>query len=394
MKAEEDNKPEISYEDLLHVGPGTVAGRYLRMFWQPLWRSQDLAPGQVAPVKLLGEKFALYRGEAGAAHLLASRCAHRGAPLYVGAVEDDALRCMYHGWKYDGASGQCVEQPGEEETLAFRVGVRNYPTHEYLGLIFVYLGEGEAPPFKHYADMDEPGVLEACLPEYWPCNYFNRIDNACDLAHVAFTHREALMRAKRPDRIGNPSIKAEETDYGVHMSCANPPQETHFHMPNTNLVRAHVRVEGSLEDAASLEVTRISWRVPVDDENTVSLSIDLTHVTGEDAEKYRERRKETEELAQALSPPAMGEAILAGKVREKDLDGRLSSAALFSVEDYLMQVGQGALDRSQDRLGRIDVGVLLARKIWQRELKAMAEGRPIKRWNSPGKIMSPVQRRK
>jgi len=347
----------------------------------------------VVPVKLLGEKFALYRGETGAAHLLAWRCAHRGAPLYVGEVEEDCLRCMYHGWKYDG-SGQCTEQPGEENSLAFRAGVKSYPTREYLGLIFAYFGEGEPPLFRQFADMDEPGVLEACVPEYWPCNYFNRIDNACDQAHVAFTHREALMRAKRLDRIGSPIIKTEETEYGVHTRCDNPPQETHFHMPNTNLVRAHVRVEGSLEDAASLEVTRISWRVPVDDENTVSLSVDLTHVTGEDAEKYRERRKETEELAQALSPPAMGEAILAGKVREKDLDGRLSSAALFSVEDYLMQVGQGVLDRSQDRLGRIDVGVLLLRKIWQRELKAMVEGRPVKPWLSSGKIMSPVQRRK
>jgi 5,5'-dehydrodivanillate O-demethylase len=239
--------------------------------------------------------------------------------------------------------------------------------------------------------MDEPGVLEACLPEYWPCNYFNRIDNACDLAHVAFTHREALRRANRPDRLARPTIRSEETSYGTRTSCENPPQETHFHMPNTNLVRAHVRVEGSLDDAANLEVTRISWRVPVDDENTVSLSVDLTHVTGEEAEKYRRRRKETEELSQALSPPAMAEAILAGKIREKDLDQRLSSAALFSVEDYLMQVGQGTLDRSQDRLGRIDVGVLLLRKIWQRELKAVAEGRPIKQWRSEGKVMSPVQ---
>jgi 5,5'-dehydrodivanillate O-demethylase len=296
---------------------------------------------------------------------------------------------MYHGWRYNGA-GECVEQPGEENSLAFRVGVRSYPTREYLGLIFAYLGEGEPPPFREWADMDEPGVLEACPPEYWPCSYFNRIDNACDLAHVAFTHREALLRAKRPDRIGSPILKARETDYGIHMSCEKPPQETHFHMPNTNLVRAHVRVEGSLEDAASLEVTRISWRVPVDDENTVSLSVDLTHVIGEEAEKYRKRRKETEELGQALSPPALGEAILAGKFREKEVDQRVSSATLFSVEDYLMQVGQGALDRSQDRLGRIDVGVLLLRKIWQRELRAMAEGRPIKQWRIAGKIMSPV----
>jgi 5,5'-dehydrodivanillate O-demethylase len=177
------------------------------------------------------------------------------------------------------------------------------------------------------------------------------------------------------------------------MVCDNPPQETHFHMPNTNLVRAHVRVEGSLEDAATLEVTRISWRVPVDDENTVSFSVDLTHVTGEEAEAYRQRRRETEELGQTLSPPVLGEAILAGKLREKDLDRRLSSATLFSVEDYLMQVGQGDVDRSLDRLGRIDVGVTLLRKIWQRELRALAGGRPVKPWNTSGKVMSPPKRR-
>jgi 5,5'-dehydrodivanillate O-demethylase len=294
-----------------------------------------------------------------------------------------------------------VDQPGEDaEVREFKSSdvrelrgakVRSYPTREYLGLIFGYFGEGEPAPFRQYADMDEPGVLEACLPEYWPCNYFNRIDNACDLAHVAFTHREALRRVGRLERLSTPPIKAEETDYGIHMSCDEPPHETHFHMPNINLVRAHGRVEGSLDDAATFEVTRISWRVPVDDENTVSLSVDLTHVAGEEAERYRRRRKETEELGQALSPPALGEAILAGKLREKDLDRRLSTATLFSVEDYLMQVGQGALDRSQDRLGRIDVGVFLLRKIWQRELKTLAEGGPIKRWGNKGRIMSPVR---
>lgn len=386
------SEAKVDYDDFLHVGPTTLAGRYLRRFWQPLWRAQDLDPGQVVPAKILGEKFALYRGENGTSHVLAWRCAHRGAPLYAGSVENDSLRCMYHGWKYNG-SGQCVEQPGEQGSPPLGVGVRGYPTHEYLGLIFAYLGEGEPPPFRKYPDMDEPGVSEACPPEYWPCNYFNRIDNACDLAHVAFTHREALLRAKRPDRVGSSSIRAVETEYGIHMVCDNPPQETHFHMPNTNLVRAHVRVEGSLEDAATLEVTRISWRVPVDDENTVSFSIDLTHVTGEEAEAYRQRRRETEELGQTLSPPLLGEAILAGKLREKDLDRRLSSATLFSVEDYLMQVGQGDVDRSLDRLSRIDVGVTLLRKIWQRELKALADGRPVKPWKTSGKVMSPPKRR-
>lgn len=137
-----------------------------------------------------------------------------------------------------------------------------------------------------------------------------------------------------------------------------------------------------MQDAATLAVDRLSWRVPVDDENTVSFSVDLMHVDGEEAVRYKERRKRTLELGKVASPTAMGEAILAGKLKEKDLDESLSTATLFSVEDYLLQVGQAAVDRSKDRLGRIDIGVILMRKIWERELLALAEGRPLKKWKA------------
>jgi len=57
---------------------------------------------------------------------------------------------------------------------------------------------------------------------------------------------------------------------------------------------------------------------------------------------------------------------------------------LTSLEDYIVQVGQGAIaDRINERLGRMDVGVILLRKIWERELQALAEGRPLKQWVIP-----------
>lgn len=383
---------EVTHEDFVHTGPSTLAGRYLRMFWQPVCRSQDLPAGRAVPIRILCDNFTLYRGETGAAHIVAFRCAHRGTQLSTGWVEGDCIRCRYHGWKYEG-NGQCVEQPGEDELFASKVKIGSYPTREYLGLIFAFLGEGEPSSFRRFSDMEAPGVLEACPPEYWPCNYFNRIDNACDVAHVDFTHREAVLRANRLDRLGGRKVEADETEYGIRTICEEPPQETHFHMPNANLVKANVRVEGSLHDAATVEVDRLSWRVPVDDENTVSFSIDLMHLTGEEAERYRERRRQTERLGQTLSLTGMGDAILAGKIREQDLDQRLSTASLFSVEDYVVQVGQGKVDRSYDRLGRIDVGVFLLRKIWERELRALADGRPLKQWTTPGRVISSRPRR-
>ena len=49
------------YREFSRVGPGTLAGRYLRRFWHPVYRAQDLRPGHAKPLRLMGEDFTLYR---------------------------------------------------------------------------------------------------------------------------------------------------------------------------------------------------------------------------------------------------------------------------------------------------------------------------------------------
>ena len=44
----------------------------------------------------------LYRGESGKVVALDDRCCHRAAPLSMGRIEGDDIRCMYHGMKFDG----------------------------------------------------------------------------------------------------------------------------------------------------------------------------------------------------------------------------------------------------------------------------------------------------
>ena len=70
--------PAMNFDDFVHTGPGTLAGRYLRMFWQPVCCSHELSVGQALPIRVMDEEFTLYRGESGAAHLVGHRCAHRG----------------------------------------------------------------------------------------------------------------------------------------------------------------------------------------------------------------------------------------------------------------------------------------------------------------------------
>ena len=54
---------------------------------------------------------------------------------------------------------------------------------------------------------------------------------------------------------------------------------------------------------------------------------------------------------------------------------------LVRLQDDIAQIGQGRFaDRSAERLGRADVGVVLTRRLWRRELAALLAGEPLKHW--------------
>ena len=176
----------VNFMDFYYTGPSTLAGKYMRKFWHPVYRAEDLKPGWAKPIRIMSEDFTLYRGETGKPHVVAFRCPHRLTQLSVGWVEEDCIRCRFHGWKFD-SSGQCVEQPAEKESFAEKIRIRSCPAEEYLGLIFVYFGEGEPPPLPCYPDFDKKGLWVETYVR--PCNFVNNLEN--DPIHIPFTHRES-----------------------------------------------------------------------------------------------------------------------------------------------------------------------------------------------------------
>jgi 5,5'-dehydrodivanillate O-demethylase oxygenase subunit len=366
-------------KDFVHAGPGTLAGRYLRLFWQPIYRSKDLDRARAKPVRIMSEDFTLYRGEEGAPHVVAFRCAHRGTQLSSGWVEGDCLRCVYHGWKYDG-SGRCVEQPAEEKPFAQKIRIRSCPTKEYLGLIFAYFGEGKPPPFPRYPHFEVEGILDTLPNLLWPCNYFQHLENAGDAAHLPFTHRDSYFSAD--SRSGIPTeISRAETSWGLVTRVTFPGGATqiyNFGMPNIHDIRI---------PAPDTEIPwddRIAWTVPVDDDLCVTFRVRLLPVIGEAALRYLERQRSAPS-ADGPSVVELGEAVLAGKIRFQDLRNAAKSAITYvNAQDYVAQVGQGRIaDRNSEHLGRSDRGVILFRKIWERELRALKGRRSLKQW-TPG----------
>jgi 5,5'-dehydrodivanillate O-demethylase len=134
----------------------------------------------------------------------------------------------------------------------------------------------------------------------------------------------------------------------------------------------------------------LGWRVPIDDETHRSFNANLAHVTGDAAERYRERlQARRAKAATGPSVSALAEAVLRGEISADDV--REHPNVLVPVQDEIAQVGQGVIaDRQRERLGRSDALVIVLRKIWARELRALAEGRPLQQWTRPEALVTTV----
>src|SRR5436853_6861372 len=135
-------------EVLTRVGPGTLMGDLMRQYWLPfLYSSEVEADGPPLRVRLLGEDLVVFRDSAGKLGLLGTHCPHRGASLFFGRNEEEGLRCVYHGWKFD-TTGQCVDMPSEPAESNFKTKIKAtaYPCVERNGIVWTYMGPRETPP--------------------------------------------------------------------------------------------------------------------------------------------------------------------------------------------------------------------------------------------------------
>ena len=371
--------------DLASTAPGTPGGIFLRQFWHAIGRSEDLAPGRALPIRIMSENYTVYRGTSGRARVIAQRCPHRGAQMHLGWIGEDHIQCVYHGWTY-AASGHCVAAPAEREGFERNVRIGTYPTEEAFGLIYVYLGPGDAPQFPPYPESHGDGIIETWPVETVPCNYLQSFENTMDEVHVAFTHMPGGSHARLAENL--PIITAEETPWGMMRygkRASGQVRHTLHYAPN--VVRVIVPPLYGMDGVGGWpEIT--FHQTPVDDENHLWIITAKVHVTGADAELYREKRREFyQKRAEAPPVNAVVEDIWAGKIAYADV----RHPDLAIVQDMAVQAGQGRItDRQAETLGRSDAGIAVWRRILERELRTIADGGEPKRWERPPADVIPV----
>jgi 5,5'-dehydrodivanillate O-demethylase len=147
--------------------------------------------------------------------------------------------------------------------------------------------------------------------------------------------------------------------------------------PNNN----HIRSPGPQKGDPWID--RLVWAVPIDDENTARFTL----TSAPDADRTTNER--IAETYKSVLDPAEHAAELFFK-------GRIphpGAQSILAAQDYVAVRGQGKIvDRSQERLAKTDAGIAFLRRIFLRELAAIREGRPTKRWKRPQEAIElPIQ---
>jgi phthalate 4,5-dioxygenase oxygenase subunit len=169
-------------------------------------------------VRLLGEDYVAFRDTQGRVGVVEPRCPHRGADLFFGRNEQDGIRCIYHGWKFD-AQGHCVDMPtlepgAQRDRICEKTRLRALPVREAGGMVWAYMGAGEAPPLPELEFMTVPASHRYVSKKLQECNWAQACEGGLDTAHFSFLHMSldddehsaAAMGQSALVASGNPSL--------------------------------------------------------------------------------------------------------------------------------------------------------------------------------------------
>jgi len=187
-------------ERLCRVEGDAPMGALMRRHWLPLCLIEEVAEPDGAPVhaRLLGLDLVVFRDTQGRIGALDEKCPHRRVSLVYGRNEEGGLRCLYHGWKMD-VSGQVLDMASEPGTspMASKVRTQAYPTREWGGMVWVFLGKADdAPEFVPPSWAPTRDAKVSIAKVILPCNWAQVLEGAIDSAHSSSLHSSDFVPAK------------------------------------------------------------------------------------------------------------------------------------------------------------------------------------------------------
>lgn len=383
---------DIDNRRICEVAPGQPMNALMRQYWIPFLRTQRLEAGAApAEVRLLGVDYVAYRSPDGTPGLVDRRCPHRCASLSLARNEEGGLRCIYHGWKY-APDGTLIEAPTElvvhQAALMKRVRLKVYPVHEAGGMLWAYLGEGNAPPFPEFEFTrlapEQLNVKFAILPVNW----LQSLESVLDSAHLGYLHSSSVQLAMTDQAKANaqdwgadtaPKLEFQDTAFGFREAAIRTRTDGSSDVRLREIVAPfYAFLPGKPDCERSLVIS-----VPVDDGNSLQI-----HVTYNPFRAFREGEVEkiwfyTHPDHDDISDPAPG-PLGWPQDREAMANGHFSGITNRHVfyEDFAVLQSMGPIvDRQFEHLSSTDMTVVKFRTALLRALDADAEGQEP--WGRP-----------
>lgn len=379
-------------ETLTRTAPGTPMGELMRRYWIPVlldWEVEE-PEGEPVMVTLLGEELLAFRQTDGQVGLVGARCAHRRAHLFYGRNEEDGIRCVYHGWKYDIA-GQCVDMPNEPVASNFRDKVRipAYPTHEAGGVIWAYLGPKDKqpePPLYEWTQV--PADYRTCTKVVQECNWLQALEGGIDSSHINFLHggrppaaapmdaSTVMGRARRVSLATD--IQVVPTDYGYAYAGlrsmgdeGNYVRAYHWIMPWTQLRPNQI-------NAAKPRISGHMW-VPIDDLNTTVWNFSYTFGSEPLTAEERTQHGTGNAFGTEVDPKTFRSFRTAANFYL--IDRKVQKTRTYSgiqgtnTQDRAVQESMGSIaDRTLERLGTADRAIITTRRQLMHAVQALQHG--------------------
>jgi phenylpropionate dioxygenase-like ring-hydroxylating dioxygenase large terminal subunit len=365
-------------------------GDLMRQFWMPAVRSDELPSPDCPPlrVKLLGEELIAFRATSGKVGLIQNACPHRGASLFFGRNEEEGLRCVYHGWKFDTA-GACVDMPSEpaESNFKNKVRARAYPVEERNGVLWAYMGPREVPPPLPdlEANMVEGAVVNTVLRD---CNWMQALEGDIDTVHFIFLHYGHLkLQDTYEGGFFNYQVKSpaagyavNNTDFGTCYGAYRPAE------PDTNYWRIANFIFPFYTQVppGTLAVKRQfrAW-VPMDDDHTMfwGVSAPMDAAVENDPESQKRPFKRVQEMLPDTTGWYGRSRPKAQRHNDYLLDREFQNSGesytgLPSVflEDQAITESMGTIyERDREHLGTSDTMIIYTRRALLRAARALRE---------------------
>lgn len=363
--------------ELTHVEAGSPMGEVLRRYWQPVCLSNELAD-LPKRVRIMCEDVVVFRTKNGRLGCLEPHCSHRGTSLEWGRVEDDGLRCCYHGWLY-APSGKVIDMVCEPAGVCERMNVEHpaYPVMEYGGLVFVYMGPpGTEPLFPLYDIIDTRYRQDVELRgmRIWgdysigyvkDCNWLQHFENILDTWHLVVLHQMisgdqfqgALMQ-------GTPNISWDKTSLGVRYNLIKD-------LPNGNRLVRHGECvvpniglvpnlrESGRDPKHEQRCSDLTWFVPIDNEHVTAMSIVAWPL--ENGKPKADWVPDTDTVLE----------IRPGSEVKRTYEERQRKPDDLEAQESQRPIAVHALER----LATTDIGLIQYRKLLREQVKAVQAGR-------------------